>query len=76
VAGSPIEWLLVHPAGATTALAWDTEKECGMLNVGDEAPDFELQGVIGERREKFRLSDHRGQQNIVLAFYPADFTPA
>jgi peroxiredoxin len=46
------------------------------LNVGDEAPDFELQGVIGERREKIRLKDYRGQKNVVLAFYPADFTPA
>jgi peroxiredoxin (alkyl hydroperoxide reductase subunit C) len=45
------------------------------LKVGEEAPDFELQGVIGERRDKFRLKDHRGK-NVVLAFYPADFTPA
>ena len=46
------------------------------LNVGEEAPDFELQGVVGERREKFRLSEQRGKTNVVLAFYPADFTPA
>ncbi len=45
------------------------------LKIGDEAPDFELQGVIGERRDRFRLSEQRGK-HTVLAFYPADFTPA
>lgn len=38
--------------------------------VGDEAPDFELQGTDGP----FRLSDHRGRK-VVLLFYPGDFTP-
>lgn len=43
--------------------------------IGDEAPDFELTGVIGNRREKFKLSDYRGKKNVVLAFYAADFSP-
>ena len=38
--------------------------------VGDEAPDFELDGTEG----RFRLSDHRGER-VVLLFYPGDFTP-
>lgn len=38
--------------------------------VGDEAPDFELDGTEGS----FRLSDHRGER-VVLLFYPGDFTP-
>ena len=38
--------------------------------VGDEAPDFELDGTEGP----FRLSDHRGER-VVLLFYPGDFTP-
>jgi peroxiredoxin Q/BCP len=38
--------------------------------VGEEAPDFELQGTEG----LFRLSDHRGRK-VVLLFYPGDFTP-
>ena len=38
-------------------------------NVGDPAPDFELDGTEG----KFRLSDHRGER-VVLLFYPADNT--
>ena len=41
-----------------------------MANVGDLAPDFELDGTEG----RFRLSDHRGER-VVLLFYPGDFTP-
>ena len=39
-------------------------------DVGDPAPDFELEGTDGA----FRLSDHRGRR-VVLLFYPGDFTP-
>ena len=38
--------------------------------LGDDAPDFELDGTEGP----FRLSDHRGRR-VVLLFYPGDFTP-
>ena len=38
--------------------------------LGDPAPDFELDGTEG----RFRLSDHRGER-VVLLFYPGDFTP-
>jgi peroxiredoxin Q/BCP len=41
------------------------------IEVGERAPDFELQGT-GERT--FRLRDYRGRW-LVLAFYPGDFTP-
>lgn len=37
--------------------------------VGDEAPDFELEGTHG----KFRLSEHRGEK-VMLLFYPGDET--
>lgn len=37
--------------------------------LGDAAPDFELEGTEGT----FRLSDHRGKR-VVLLFYPGDFT--
>ncbi len=46
-----------------------------VLQVGEMAPDFELPAVRGTRREKFRLSDYRGKKNIVLAFYPLNWTP-
>jgi peroxiredoxin Q/BCP len=38
--------------------------------VGEQAPDFELQGTAGS----FRLSEHRGER-VVLLFYPGDNTP-
>ena len=38
--------------------------------VGDEAPDFELDGTEGA----FKLSDHRGER-VILLFYPGDNTP-
>jgi thioredoxin-dependent peroxiredoxin len=41
------------------------------IEVGDPAPNFELQGT-GERT--YRLSDFQGRW-LVLAFYPGDFTP-
>jgi peroxiredoxin Q/BCP len=41
-----------------------------MSDVGDIAPDFELEGTEG----RFTLSDHVGER-VVLLFYPGDFTP-
>jgi peroxiredoxin Q/BCP len=38
--------------------------------VGEPAPDFELEGTDG----RFRLSEHRGER-VVLLFYPGDNTP-
>ena len=43
------------------------------LQVGDPAPDFELPGH--RNREKIRLTDFRGKKNVVLVFYPLDWTP-
>jgi peroxiredoxin len=43
------------------------------LQVGDTAPDFELPGHRGG--EKFRLSDLKGKKNVVIVFYPLDWTP-
>ena len=45
------------------------------LNIGDEVPDFELPAVVGNIKQQFKLSDYRGKKNVVLAFYPADWTP-
>jgi mycoredoxin-dependent peroxiredoxin len=45
------------------------------LQRGDVAPDFKLPSVIGEKQEEFRLSNYRGQKNVVILFYALDFTP-
>ncbi len=42
--------------------------ETRTLKVGDLAPDFELKGPGGVN---FKLSDYKGNKNVVLAFFPA-----
>jgi peroxiredoxin len=39
--------------------------------VGDVAPDFSLESPAGT---PVRLSEHRGQRNVLLAFFPLAFT--
>ena len=41
------------------------------LEVGDLAPDFELPGSDGET---YRLADYRGEQAVVLAWFPRAYT--
>ena len=41
------------------------------LKVGDKAPDFTLKG---HDDKEYRLSDFKGK-NVVLVFYPLDFSP-
>lgn len=45
------------------------------LQAGEMAPDFELPGVTGKQRHKFKLSDQRGKKNVIVAFYPLDWSP-
>jgi len=45
------------------------------LIVGDVAPDFDMPAVMGNIKQRVKLSDYRGKQNVVLVFYPADWTP-
>ncbi len=43
------------------------------LKAGDPAPDFTLPGH--RNKEKFTLSEARGKKNVVMVFYPLDWTP-
>ena len=48
------------------------------IQVGTVAPDFELPSNElegGRPGKKVKLSDFRGKKNVVLAFYPLDFSP-
>jgi len=48
------------------------EKESTPIPVGSPAPDF----VLNDQNDKeFRLSDHLGKRNIILFFYPLDWSP-
>lgn len=42
-----------------------------MIQVGSEAPIFKLDGQLGE----FSLAQFKGKKNVMLVFYPLDFTP-
>lgn len=42
------------------------------LKEGDQAPDFNLADSDGNC---IKLSDFRGKKNVVVYFYPKDFTP-
>lgn len=44
------------------------------LNIGDPAPDFKTGQSTGEMQGEFQLSAQKGK-NVVLVFYPGDFTP-
>lgn len=46
-----------------------------VLPAGAMAPDFELPAVTGKQKHKFKLSDLRGKKNVVVAFYPLDWSP-
>jgi thioredoxin-dependent peroxiredoxin len=41
------------------------------LRVGDPAPDFSLPGSDGKT---YKLSDYKGKQAVVLAWFPRAFT--
>ena len=46
-----------------------------MLEEGDRAPDFELVGVEEGEVRTFSLAEAADEGRVVLAFYPADFSP-
>jgi cytochrome oxidase Cu insertion factor (SCO1/SenC/PrrC family) len=63
--------------GGATMLSGGRETTSGeihnaKLKVGDKAPEFELYDSTGGL---VTLGDFRGKKNVVLAFYPAAWTP-
>lgn len=42
------------------------------LRVGEKAPEFD---VVSSAGKPLKLSDFAGKKNVVLYFYPGDFTP-
>lgn len=45
-----------------------------LLSIGELAPDFELPALIGGVKRKFRLGGQRGKKNVLLAFYPSNWS--
>ncbi len=46
-----------------------------MLDAGDPAPDFDLEGSDGTNRGAYRLSAAASQAPVLVAFYEGDFEP-
>jgi len=46
-----------------------------MLDGGDPAPDFDLDGTDGQRTGAYRLSAATQRAPVLVAFYTADFEP-
>jgi cytochrome oxidase Cu insertion factor (SCO1/SenC/PrrC family) len=73
-------WLifgLILVLGPIVGCSSDSDCDCSQVNnakleVGDEAADFRLPDHKGGY---VRLSDYEGKSNVVIAFYPAAFTP-
>jgi AhpC/TSA family len=59
--------LSVHPN------AQSSNRRKIMIEVGKQAPDFELASHLGGT--KFTLGQLKGQKNVMLVFYPLDWTP-
>jgi alkyl hydroperoxide reductase subunit AhpC len=45
-----------------------------LLPLGELAPDFELPAVVGGVKKKFRLGSQLGKRNVLLAFYPSNWS--
>lgn len=58
-------------AGLLTAL-FSMIQTVSALEVGEPMPDFSLPGSDGNT---YTLSDFRGKQPVVIAFFPKAFTP-
>lgn len=56
---------------ACVALALAANAEADELKVGDPAPEFQLAGSDGKT---YKLSDFKGKQAVVVAWYPKAFT--
>lgn len=63
-----LPFLLAAFAGT---LAAQTAPPKTHLKVGDTAPDFTLNSSM---KKQIKLSDFKGKQGVVLAFFPAAFT--
>jgi hypothetical protein len=50
------------------------EEPSAMPKVGDLAPDFKMQYVDSQGMKEVTLSQYRGKQQVVLAFYVFAFT--
>ena len=63
----------VHPSDCTKQCAIKAVPSRTHAKVGEPAPDFTLEAVVGKEFKKVSLTDYRGKW-VVFFFYPLDFT--
>ena len=63
--------MLALVCGVLSAYAQQATTPKTSVKVGDVAPDFTLKD---QDRKDVKLSDFRGKQNVILAFYSLAFT--
>lgn len=63
--------VILSTAAPSEEEAVTTPNELKVLKIGMIAPDFTLKDDKNVERS---LNDHLGKKNVVLAFYPKDFT--
>ncbi len=68
---SVVSFVLVALALASIARAQEAQQLMTKVKVGDPAPDFTL---TDQNNKQVKLSDFKGQKNVVLAFYVLAFT--
>jgi hypothetical protein len=66
--------LLMGSLAFTAPLFAQNTESSHMPKVGEMAPDFTLHYFDGSDLKAVKLSDFRGKQNVVLAFYVFAFT--
>lgn len=69
--GDPAPTKTAAPGGTATAAAGTQGASGNGLAVGDMAPDFDLMASDGKQH---KLSDHRGKEAVVIAWFPKAFT--
>ncbi len=62
---------VILAAVLTMATGMNAQTPASELKVGDPAPDFSLQASDGKT---YKLSDFKGKQAVVVAWYPKAFT--
>jgi peroxiredoxin len=60
--------------GAVSVFGQSATPPKTFLKVGDTAPDFTVTARSNTSGKDIKLSDFRGQKNVILAFFPAAFT--
>ena len=62
---------VIAALGLAAALGAGLMAQTAELNVGDPAPDFSLPASDGKT---YTLSDFKGRQGVVIAWFPKAFT--